>query len=203
MWDAYSEGGGHVTAYLTHPERLYTVQSGDTVGRIGAKLGMPPGLIMEANRGVDLDRLWVGQQLTIPSQDVLTPYLPVPGKKIVVSIPEQRVRVYENGGLLWDWTTSTGIKDSPTATGIFQIISKEENAYASQWDLWMPYFMGVYVAGGNVVNGFHELPILQSGQRLWAGNLGSPASFGCIILGIPEAETLYNWAEIGVVVVIQ
>lgn len=203
VWDAYAEGGGHVVAYLTHPERLYSVQSGDTVGRIAAKLGMPPGLIMEANRGVDLDRLWVGQQLTIPSQDVLTPYLPVPGKKIVVSIPEQRVRVYENGGLLWDWTTSTGIKDSPTATGIFQIISKEENAYASQWDLWMPYFMGVYVAGGNVVNGFHELPILQSGQRLWAGNLGSPASFGCIILGIPEAETLYNWAEIGVVVVIQ
>lgn len=203
VWNAYASGGGHVVAYLTHPERLYTVQSGDTVGRIAAKLGMPPGLIMEANRGIDLDRLWVGQQLLIPSQDVLTPFMPVPGKKIVVSIPEQRVRTYENGGLLWDWPISTGMKDSPTATGVFQIISKEEKAYASQWDLWMPYFMGVYVAGGNVTNGFHELPILQNGQRLWAGNLGSPASFGCIILGIPQAETLYNWAEIGVVVVIQ
>ena len=67
----------------------------------------------------------------------------------------------------------------------------------------MPYFMGVYVAGGNVTNGFHELPILPNGQRLWAGNLCSPASFGCIILGIPQAETLCSWAEIGVVVVIE
>lgn len=203
VWNAYTAGGGHVTLYLSHPERLYTIQSGDTVGRIGAKLGMPPGLIMEANRGIDLDRLWVGQQLVIPSQDVLTPYMPVPGKKIVVNIPQQRVRAYDNGALLWDWPTSTGIKDSPTATGVFQIISKEDKAYASQWDLWMPYFMGVYVAGGNVTNGFHELPILKNGQRLWAGNLGSPASFGCIILGIPQAETLYSWAEIGVLVVIE
>lgn len=203
LWEAYTHGGGHVTVYLSHPERLYTVQPGDTVGRIAAKMGMPPGLIMEANRGVDLDRLWVGQQLLIPSQDVLTPYLPVPGKKIVVSIPEQRVRVYENGALLWDWPTSTGIKESPTATGVFQIISKVEKAYASQWDLWMPYFLGVYVAGGGVTNGFHELPILRNGQRLWAGNLGRPASYGCIILGIPEAETLYHWAEIGVLVVIK
>ena len=203
VWDAYTQGGGHVTVYLTHPERLYTVQAGDTVGRIAAKLGMPPGLIMEANQGVDLDHLWVGQQLFIPSQDVLTPNLPVPHKKIVVSIPEQRVRVYENGALLWDWPVSTGMANSPTATGVFQVLSKEEEAYASQWDLRMPYFLGVYVAGGNVTNGFHELPILKNGQRLWAGNLGRPASFGCIILGIPEAETLYNWAEIGVPVIIQ
>jgi hypothetical protein len=67
----------------------------------------------------------------------------------------------------------------------------------------MPYFLAVYPAGGGVENGFHELPILANGQRLWAGSLGRPASFGCIILGIPEAETLYNWAEIGVVVVIE
>ncbi|MFN2136546.1 MAG: hypothetical protein ACK2UK_11365 [Candidatus Promineifilaceae bacterium] len=33
--------------------------------------------------------------------------------------------------------------------------------------------------------------------------MGHPASFGCIILGIPEAETLYNWVEVGVVVVIE
>ena len=70
-------------------------------------------------------------------------------------------------------------------------------------DHWMPYFIAVYPAGGGVENGFHELPILANGQRLWAGSLGRAASFGCIILGIPEAGTLYNWAEVGVVVVIE
>jgi lipoprotein-anchoring transpeptidase ErfK/SrfK len=35
------------------------------------------------------------------------------------------------------------------------------------------------------------------------GNLGTPVSYGCIVLGVEEAETLYAWAELGVVVVIE
>ncbi|MGC9396749.1 MAG: L,D-transpeptidase family protein [Anaerolineae bacterium] len=199
----FDAGGGTVGLYLTHPERTYTVESGDTLTSLSAKFGMPSGLVAEANPGIDYNSLSVGQQLVIPSQDILTPYMPVPGKRIVVSLAEQRVRVYENGARLHDWPTSTGIATSPTHRGIFQVLSKTEKAYASQWDLWMPYFIAVYPAGGGVENGFHELPILANGQRLWAGSLGRPASFGCIILGIPEAETLYNWAEVGVVVVIE
>ena len=199
----FDAGGGTVELRLTHPPRTYTVQSGDRLTTIGAQFGMPPGLIAEANTDVDLNRLQVGQELTIPSEDVLRPYPAVPGKEIVISVAEQRMRVYENGTQLYDWPVSTGLSDSPTYTGHFQILSKQENAYASQWDLWMPHFMGVYVAGGGVYNGIHALPILASGQRLWEGSLGSPASFGCIILGIQEAETLYNWAEIGVSVVIE
>jgi len=203
VFQTFDAGGGTVTLYLTHPQRVYSVQSGDTLTSLSAKFGMPSGLVAEANPGIDYNRLSVGQQIIIPSQDVLTPYMPVPGKRIVVSLAEQRVRVYESGALLYDWPTSTGIDTSPTHRGIFQVLSKTEKAYASQWDLWMPYFIAVYPAGGGVENGFHELPILANGQRLWAGSLGRPASFGCIILGIPEAETLYNWAEVGVVVVIQ
>ncbi len=160
-------------------------------------------MVAEANRDIDVDKLFVGQQIRIPSQDVLTPNMPVVGKRIVVSLAEQRTRVYENGQLLWDWPVSTGMKDSPTHAGTFQVLAKYEEAYASQWDLWMPYFIAVYPAGGGVENGFHELPILASGNRLWEGSLGHPASFGCIILGIPAAETLYNWAEVGVTVVIE
>jgi lipoprotein-anchoring transpeptidase ErfK/SrfK len=204
VFDAFNAQEPSVRLYLTHPPRTYIVQPGDTLTRIAEKVGMPPGRLAEANAEIDIDHLHVGQQIVIPSQDVLTPYMPVPGKKIVVSRDEQRVRVYEKGALLWDWPVSTGKPASPTAVGTFQIISKKEQAYASQWDLWMPYFMGVYeVTEGGVTNGFHELPILSSGERLWAGALGHPASFGCIILGIPEAETLYAWAELGVVVVIE
>jgi lipoprotein-anchoring transpeptidase ErfK/SrfK len=201
--DAFDAGGGEVVVELTPPPRIYVVQSGDRLTTIGAKFGMPPGLIAEVNRGVDLDRLYVGQELIIPPQEVLWPYEPVPGKKVVISIAEQRLRVYEHGQLLHDWPCSTGMKDSPTYTGEFQVLSKEEMAYASQWDLQMPHFIGVYRAGGDTYNGIHALPILANGQRLWAGNLGSPASFGCIVLGIEEAETLFNWVELGVPVTIQ
>jgi len=201
--NVFEAGGGAVELHLTHAPRTYVVQPGDDLTVIAARFGMPAGLIAEANPDVDLNRLHVGQQLTIPPEDVLRPYTPVPGKQIVISIAEQRMRVYENSELLYDWPVSTGLANSPTYTGEFQILSKEENAYASQWDLWMPHFVAVYRAGGDVYNGIHALPILSSGRRLWEGALGSPASYGCIILGIQEAETLYNWADIGVSVIIE
>ena len=203
VFAAFDAEAPSVWLYLTHPERTCIVQAGDTLTSLSGKFGMPPGLVAEANRDIDIDKLSVGQEVRIPSQDVLMPHMPVQGKKAVVSLAEQRVRVYENGQLIHDWVVSTGIKDSPTHRGTFQVLDKHEEAYASQWELWMPYFISVYSAGGGVENGFHELPILASGARLWAGNLGSPASFGCIILGIPAAQTLYDWAEVGVTVVIE
>jgi len=199
----FQEGGGAVKLRVTRLPRTCTVQSGDTLSTIAARFGMPLGLIVEANPELDLDRLSVGQQLAIPSQDVLTPYFSRSTKRIVISIAGQRLRAYEQGTLLYDWPISTGMASSPTYTGIFQVLSKEEKAYASEWDLWMPHFLAVYRAGGEVYNGIHGLPILSSGRRLWEGALGRPASYGCIILGIKEAETLYNWADIGVLVIIE
>jgi lipoprotein-anchoring transpeptidase ErfK/SrfK len=201
--NVFEAGGGAVELRLTHPSRAYVVQPGDDLTTIATRFGMPPGLIAEANPEIDLDWLHVGQELTIPSEDVLRPHVPVPGKQIVISIAEQRMRVYENGELLYDWPVSTGVASSPTYTGEFQVLDKNENAYASQWDLWMPHFVAVYRAGGDTYNGIHGLPILSNGRRLWEGALGSPASYGCIILGIQEAEALYRWAEIGVLVTIE
>ncbi len=199
----FDAGGGSLELYLSHPVRTYTVQAGDTLTNIARRFEMPPGLVFEANRDIDLDRLQVGQQVTIPSQDVLTPHIPVPGKHVVVNIDEQRMRVYEQGALLHEWPVSTGLEDSPTHRGTFQVIAKDELAYASQWELRMPYFITIYPAGGSVDNGIHELPINRNGQRLWEGHLGRPASYGCIILGIPQAETLFDWVEIGVLVIVE
>lgn len=98
---------------------------------------------------------------------------------------------------------STGIEDSPTQPGIFQVQMREENAYASAWDLWMPHFVGIYEAWPGFMNGFHGLPSRNGGQLMWANSLGRPASFGCIILTLEAAEWLYHWAEDGVVVEIR
>ncbi len=200
---AFDAGGGSVALYLTHPERGYTVRAGDSLSGIAAAFGMTPWHIMQANPDVDPNWLYVGQELIIPSQDELTPHFAVPGKRIVVSTAEQRLRAYENGELIFDWPVSTGVSESPTHTGVFQVLSKEENAYASLWDLWMPHFIAIYAAGPDFHNGLHGLPTLSSGRRLWEGLLGSPASYGCIILGLEEAEILYHWAEVGVVAVVE
>ena len=42
----------------------------------------------------------------------------------------------------------------------------------------------------------HALPILN-GTTLWGGLLGSPVSYGCVVLDTANAEALFNWADIG------
>ncbi len=147
----------------------------------------------------------MGQAIVIPSPDALLPLPPVPGKRIVVSISEQRAWVYENGQLKWEWPASTGIDSSPTAPGVFQIQSHEPNAYAGNWDLWMPSFMGIYrpVPTSEFMNGFHGFPTRGQAQLLWTGDLGRRVTYGCILLSSENAQLLYEWAEEGVVVEVQ
>lgn len=194
------EGGGVYTIFLRHKPTEYTVQYGDNLISIGFKVGMPYWKIQEANPGSSIFGVYGGQVLTIPSKNEMLPYPPVLGKRIVISITEQHMWVYENFELKSEHVISTGMSNSPTLPGVFQIQTHEINAYASNWDLWMPHFMGIYEAVPGFMNGIHGLPVLSSGVRLWANVLGSPASYGCIILDLQAGEEVYNWAENGVVV---
>lgn len=198
---AFNAGGGTVRLYLTHPQRSHVVELGETLDGIALDYGLPPALLAAANPTVAPDGLSAGQTLRVPSVDVLLPYLPVQGKRIVVSVDEQRVCVYENGALRWDWPCSTGAAATPTPRGSFEVLAKVELAYASTW--WMPHFLSLFPAGSGPDNGIHGLPVSADGTRLWAGYVGLPVSFGTVILGAEEAEMLYEWAQVGVPVVIQ
>jgi hypothetical protein len=188
------------TLRVHYSSTRYLVQPGDTLLEIGWELGFPFWMIMDANPFLYSSPLEYGQELMIPSRDTLVPLFVIPNKRIVISITDQRLRAYQDGELLWEFIASTGIEDSPTQPGVFQVRTHELNAYASVWDLYMPHFLGVYEAWPEFMNGIHGLPMLSSGRRLWANVLGRPASYGCIILTLEDAETLYNWAEDGVVV---
>jgi tetratricopeptide (TPR) repeat protein len=121
---------------------------------------------------------------------------PTTGKRIEVSISKQRMYVYQDQTLLYDWVVSTGKSGSGTAAGRFRVQSKIPEAWGGQWSLRMPYWLGIYWVG-TIENGIHALPISANGTTLWAGYLGTPVSFGCIILSTENAQTLYDWAEIG------
>ncbi|OQY83954.1 MAG: hypothetical protein B6D40_06300 [Anaerolineae bacterium UTCFX3] len=123
------------------------------------------------------------------------------GKYILVDISDQQMYVYENGVLIYNFIVSTGIHNA-TRTGLFHVQSKIPNAYGATWNIWMPNWLGIYYAGG-LENGIHSLPILPNGAELWAGYLGTPVSYGCVVLGSNESSILYDWAEIGVPVEIQ
>jgi lipoprotein-anchoring transpeptidase ErfK/SrfK len=116
-------------------------------------------------------------------------------KYILVDISEQHMYVYEGDVLVYSFVSSTGMHNA-TRAGYFSVLDKIPSAYGATWDIWMPNWLGIYWAG-SMENGIHALPILPNGATLWAGYLGVPISYGCVVLGSYEAQLLYDWAEVG------
>jgi LysM repeat protein len=188
----------------------YIVVRGDTLGSIAQRFGTTIAALVSANQLTNPNRIYYGQTLnlsssSVPAVEVPAPAFPAPSvagaKEIQVDISEQRMRVYENGALVWDWVTSTGERGRETVPGNYSVLNKIPNAYGATWNLWMPNWLGIYWAG-YLQNGIHSLPILSDGSKLWAGFLGTPVSFGCVILDDTNSLLLYNWAEVGTPVII-
>ena len=183
----------------------YTVRRGDTLFGIASRHGTTVAAIMQAN-GLRSSVIYAGQRLKVPgatssgaagqSGTANSGAATGGAKRIVVDLSAQRMYVYQNGQLLWNWVVSTGRPGQATAVGHWKVLNKIPNAYAYTWNLQRPYWLGIYWAG-SLQNGIHALPIQANGQRLWAGYLGQRVSFGCIILGTQNAKTLYNWATVG------
>lgn len=132
---------------------------------------------------------------TLPSPPI--PSASNKDKLIVVGIAEQRMWVFEKNIKVFDFVVSTGEPGSDTAIGDFEILDKIDVAYGGNWNLDMPFWMGIYWAG-SLENGIHSLSIVRhTGYKLWDGYLGQRVSYGCVILGDEDAATLYKWAEVG------
>jgi lipoprotein-anchoring transpeptidase ErfK/SrfK len=179
-------------AYSNVPKLSYTATS--TIIPTMPPLTETPGsMVMEIVENVPLSAAQESVSRPVPSYGRL--------KYILVDISEQHMYVYEGDALVYSFVASTGIENS-TRIGTFAVQTKLPNAYASTWNLWMPNWLGIYYSHG-LENGIHALPILANGATLWAGFLGRPVSYGCVVLETYEAQVLYDWAEIGTPVKIQ
>ena len=190
---------------------MHTVAAGENLFRIALRYGLTTAQLAAANGIVNYSRVYVGQVLRIPApgQAIAAPEPSAPGapvapggKKVVVSISRQHLWAYSGDQVVFSFVASTGLASSPTAPGSYRVLDKIPNAYASTWNLQMPYWLGIYYVG-RIENGIHALPILANGQTLWAGLLGRPASFGCVILATASAKQLYDWVDVGTPVIIQ
>jgi len=204
-------GRGGASSAVSQPSpagaagRTHIVQRGETLAIIAARYNVTTWALIRANEIVNPALIYPGQALTVPGTGgapASSPVVAGGGKRVVVDLSEQRLYAYQGDVLVYAFVASTGMRGSPTQTGSFSVLNKIPNAYASTWNLQMPYWLGIYWSGG-LQNGIHALPILANGQQLWAGYLGSPASFGCIVLDPLDARTLYEWVDIGTPVVVQ
>ena len=181
------------TPEVTASAETYTVQHGDTLTQIAARLGTTVARIAQLNGIANPSQIYVGQVLRLTGS---APVIASAGKLIVVSLSQQHLWAYQGDQLVYSFVASTGAAPSYTRAGEFRIQSKIPNAYGSTWNIWMPWWLGIYWAG-SIENGIHALPIMANGQTLWAGYLGTPISYGCVVLGTQEAKLLYDWVEIG------
>ena len=171
----------------------YVVRPGDTLSEIARRHGTTAFALARMNNIANPSAIYVGQVLRLSDSTTATPG---ESKRIVVDLSEQHLYAYSGDRLVFSFVASSGRAPYYTRTGEFRVQSKIPNAYGSTWDIWMPHWLGIYWAG-STENGIHALPVLANGQTLWAGYLGTPVSYGCIVLGSSEAELLYTWAEIG------
>ncbi len=124
------------------------------------------------------------------------------GESIVVSLSQQHLFAYEGDLLIYSFVVSTG-QNGGTAPGNFEILDKISDAWSEPWGFWMPDWMGFYYPIPDMEDGFHALPVLPDGDAIWGNDLGTPVSYGCIVLGSEDAELLFQWADIGTPVSIQ
>lgn len=172
----------------------YVVQPGDNLTAIARRTGTTGASLAQLNGIANPSAIYPGQVLRLSSAVQAVPA--GAQKRIVVDLSEQHLYAYLGERLVYSFVASSGAAPSYTRVGEFRVQSKIPRAFGAAWNIWMPYWMGIYWAG-STENGIHALPILPNGATLWAGYLGRPVSYGCIVLGTQEAQMLYNWAEIG------
>ncbi len=189
-----------------HASTTHKVRRGETLASIAHRHGVSLWTLIQVNSISNAALILPGQTLVIPK----TSSLASPSatnrssgdKRILIDLSNQRMATFQGNVQVHSFVVSTGMPGAATAPGTYQVLDKYPNAYASTWNLQMPYWLGIYWAG-SLENGIHALPILPNGQRLWEGHLGTPVSYGCVILSTEDARTLYHWAEVGTAVIIR
>lgn len=121
-------------------------------------------------------------------------------RTILVSIPDRKLAVIENGEVLKTYSVAVGAAESPSPTGEFTITNRLENPTY--------YRPGVVIEPGpqNPL-GTRWIGLNQKGYGIHGTNMpksiGKAASHGCIRMGREDLEELFAMVQVGDVVKIE
>jgi lipoprotein-anchoring transpeptidase ErfK/SrfK len=119
------------------------------------------------------------------------------GKRITYSISQQRASLYEGERMVRSYAVS-GRKGFPRA-GTYRVFSKSKVSTAGSLRLDNM----VRFVPGKKATGFHAIPVRRDGTPIQGEDeLGQYRSHGCVRQAPSDAAFLFDWAEIGVPVIV-
>ncbi len=114
-------------------------------------------------------------------------------RKIEIDLSKQRLYAWEGENLVYSMRVSTGKRSTPTRIGKFLISSKYRSTRMRGPGYNIPNVpYAMYFFEGYAIHG-----------AFWHNNFGNPVSHGCVNLPVKQARELYNWADIGTLVVVR
>jgi L,D-transpeptidase catalytic domain len=122
------------------------------------------------------------------------------GRRIVYSNSQQRVWTVEANGQVSHSFPVSGRHGLPSV-GVHQVYSKVPSSPSG--NLTLPWTLRFALsARGNPID-FHGIPIDPSGHPIEPDSLlGTPQSHGCVRMSQIDAKTLWDWSEVGTVVIV-
>lgn len=117
-----------------------------------------------------------------------------PQRQIIVSIPDRKLALLEDGDVLKVYDVAVGAVNSPSPTGEFTIVNRLENPTY--------YRPGVVIEpGANNPLGTHWMGLSQKGFGIHGTNqpqsIGKAASHGCIRMAQKDLEELFSLVHVG------
>ncbi|HYO89793.1 MAG TPA: L,D-transpeptidase family protein [Candidatus Limnocylindrales bacterium] len=186
-----------VLASYGGPTSTHVVEAGEELGLIAKRYNVSISDVAVLNGIDDPNLIYPGQSLTIPAPGEYAPTAAeappatsATRRSIVVSISNQRIYAYDNGVLVHSHLTSTGLPDTPTVLGDYQIYVKHTATDMSGPGYYLPgvpYTM--YFYQGYAIHGTY-----------WHNNFGRPMSHGCVNLPVTEAAWFFDFASVGTMV---
>ncbi len=113
-------------------------------------------------------------------------------KYVYVNLTEQRLYAYEHGYLANSFLISSGLPQTPTPPGEYNIIRKMYSHLYAGPDYYLPNTLyNMEFRRGYYLHGAY-----------WHNNFGHPMSHGCINIEYSDAAWIYDWIDVGTTVII-
>ena len=97
-----------------------------------------------------------------------------------IDLSQQRIKVYKDGSLAYNWPVSTARKGYRTPTGTYRPTRMHTMWHSRKYD-WSPMPHSIFFHGGYAIHGTNAIR-----------SLGRPASHGCVRLHPANARALFN-----------